>query len=101
MSQPSNPADGRKFERKDVLFGAKLIIDGEQTDCEIVNISFGGAQIRASRNLEPKAEVTLEIDPFGSFATEVRWCKKPDTGLKFNDDSAKVAELVMAIATYA
>ena len=45
--------------------------------------------------------MTLEIDPFGTFAMEVRWCRKPDAGLKFKDDSSKVAELVMAIATYA
>jgi|TARA_B100001971_G_C17681421_1_gene282446 hypothetical protein len=47
------------------------------------------------------AKITLDIDPLGVFATEVRWCKKPDIGLKFNEDSTKVAELVMAIATYA
>lgn len=57
--------------------------------------------MRAPRTLAPKAEVTLEIDPFGTFAMEVRWCRKPDAGLKFKDDSSKVAELVMAIATYA
>ena len=32
---------------------------------------------------------------------EVRWCRNPDAGPKFKDDSSKVAELVMAIATYA
>ena len=47
------------------------------------------------------AKITLEIDPFGVFSMEVRWCKKPDVGLKYNEDSTKVAELVMATATYA
>ncbi len=101
MSEPNNPADGREFERKDVLFTANLIIGENKIGCEIINISFGGAQVRVPRTLQPKAEVTLEIDPFGTFAMEVRWCRKPDVGLKFNDDSTKVAELVMAIATYA
>lgn len=101
MSEPSNPADGRKFERKDILFGAKLVVDDAKIDCDIVNISFGGVQIRASRSIKAGAKVTLEIDPFGVFATEIRWCRKPDIGLKFNEDSTKVAELVMAIATYA
>jgi len=101
MNEPSNPSDGREFERKDILFAANLIVGEDKADCEIVNISFGGAQVRAARTLEPKTKVTLEIDPFGTFAMEVRWCRKPDSGLKFNDDSTKVAELVMAIATYA
>ncbi len=101
MNEPINPADGREFERKDILFTAHFIVGENKIDCEIINISFGGAQVRTSRTLAPKTDVTLEIDPFGTFAMEVRWCRKPDTGLKFNDDSTKVAELVMAIATYA
>ncbi len=101
MSENSGPENDREFERKDVLFSAKLMIGDEKIDCEIVNISFGGAQVRVSRTLKAREKVTLEIDPFGVFATEIRWCKKPDVGLKFNEDSTKVAELVMAIATYA
>jgi hypothetical protein len=77
------------------------VVEEKKIDCEIVNISFGGAQVRASRSFKAGAKVTLEIEPFGVFATEIRWCKKPDIGLKFNEDSTKVAELVMAIATYA
>ena len=101
MSEPNNPADDREFERKNILFAANLVVGGNKIDCKIINISFGGAQVRAPRTLAPKAEVTLEIDPFGTFAMEARWCRKPDAGLKFKDDSEKVAELVMAIATYA
>ncbi len=101
MNEPINPTNDREFERKDILFAANLVVGGNKIDCEIINISFGGAQVRAPRTLAPKTEVTLEIDPFGTFAMEVRWCRKPDSGLKFKDDSAKVAELVMAIATYA
>ncbi len=101
MSEPNSPENGREFERKDVLFSAKLVVGDEKIECHIVNISFGGAQVRVLRSLKARAEVTLEIAPFGVFCTEVRWCKKPDAGLKFNEDSSKVAELVMAIATYA
>ena len=98
MNEPTN---GREFERKDILFAANLIVGGNKIDCNIINISFGGAQVRIPRTLTPKAEVMLEIDSFGTFAMEVRWCRKPEAGLKFKDDSEKVAELVMAIATYA
>ncbi len=45
--------------------------------------------------------VVLEMEPFGSFNMEVRWSDGKDTGVRFDDDPAKVAELVMAIATYA
>ena len=101
MNKPSDPNIERAHERKDVLFAATMLIGDSKVACEIINISFGGAQVRVSRPLKPGDKMNLEIDPFGSYDMEVRWCRKPDTGLKFNDDQTKVAELVMAIATYA
>lgn len=101
MAEPTNPANVREFERKDVLFSARLHIGDKTIDSEIVNISFGGSQIRVGRSLKAGDEVVLEIEPFGSFNVEIRWSDGKDIGVKFNDDAAKVAELVMAIATYA
>lgn len=101
MAEPTNPADGREFERKDVLFSARLHVGDKTIDSEIVNISFGGSQIRVGKTLKAGDEVVLEIEPFGSFNVEIRWSDGKDIGVKFNDDAAKVAELVMAIATYA
>ncbi len=101
MNEPTNPSDGRKFERKKVLFAASLQVGDKSHDCEIINISFGGAQLHLGRALKSGEKAVLEIDPFGSFDTEIRWSADGDVGIKFNDDTAKVAELVMAIATYA
>ena len=99
MSEPTNPADGRKFERKDVLFSARLQVGDKTHGCEIINISFGGAQVHLGRALKSGEKAVLEIEPFGSFDTEIRWSANGDVGIKFNDDPTKVAELVMAIAT--
>ena len=101
MSPPNDAGDGREFERKSVLFKAQLNIGDKSYDSEIVNISFGGAQVRVGRKLKSGEKAVLEIDPFGSFDTEIRWSDGKDVGIKFNDDKEKVAELVMAIATYA
>ncbi len=101
MSKKDKTADNREFERKDILFAARLYVGDDGMDCEIVNISFGGAQIRLARALNNGDMVVLEIEPFGSFNMEVRWSDGKDTGIRFDDDPAKVAELVMAIATYA
>ena len=38
MSEPNNPADGREFERKNILFAANPIVGGNKIDCEIINI---------------------------------------------------------------
>ncbi len=101
MSEPTNPTDGREFERKEVLFSAHLQVGDKTHGCEIINISFGGAQLHLGRTLKSGEKAVLEIEPFGSFDTEIRWSADGEVGIKFNDDPAKVAELVMAIATYA
>ena len=101
MNKPTDSTDGRKFDRKDVLFAASLRVGDKTHDCEIINISFGGAQLHLGRTLKSGKKAVLEIDPFGSFDTEIRWSADGEVGIKFNDDPAKVSELVMAIATYA
>ncbi len=101
MNKKDDPANVREHERKDVLFAARLYVGDDGMDCEIVNISFGGAQVRVGKTLNNGDMVVLEIEPFGSFNMEVRWSDGKDTGVRFDDDPAKVAELVMAIATYA
>ncbi len=101
MAEPTDSANAREFERKDVLFSARLLVGDKTFDSEIVNISFGGSQIRVGRTMKSGEKVVLEIEPFGSFDVEIRWSDGKDIGVKFNDDPAKVAELVMAIATYA
>jgi len=101
MSEPITPADNREFERKDALFYARLQVGDKTHDYEIINISFGGAQVHLGRALKSGEKAVLQIEPFGSFDTEIRWSADGDIGIKFNDDPTKVAELVMAIATYA
>jgi hypothetical protein len=101
MSKKDDPANVREFERKDVLFAARLQVGDKTHDCEIVNISFGGAQLHLGKALKSGEKSVLEIEPFGSFDTEIRWSADGDIGIKFNDEPTKVAELVMAIATYA
>jgi len=101
MPPTSDTSNDRAFERKKVLFGAQLRIGELVHDSEIVNISFGGAQVRVGRSLKSGDTAVLIIQPFGSFETEIRWSDGKDVGIKFNGDPDKVAELVMAIATYA
>ncbi|MAF95665.1 MAG: hypothetical protein CMM60_07935 [Rhodospirillaceae bacterium] len=101
MSEPTNPDDGREFERKDVLFSARLQVGDKTHGCKIINISLGGAQVHLGRTLKSDETAVLEIEPFGSFNTEIRWSANGNVGIKFNDDQTKVAELIMAIATYA
>ncbi len=102
MNEPTHPDYTREHERKGVLFSARIIVDDKTIDCELANISFGGAQVHLDRKtLKPGTKAALEVDPFGTYNVEVRWCRKGDVGIKFVDEQAKVSELVMASATYA
>jgi len=100
MNQPSDPNEGRKFKRKSTMLGARLILGDNVYDSEIVNISFGGAQVRVEGTLNSKDMVILEIKPFEFFETELKWSDGKGVGIKFKNDPEKVAEPVMAIATY-
>ncbi len=102
MSEPTYPTDIPEHERKGVLFAPRLIADDKAIDCELLNISFGGDRVHLGRKLlKPGQKAALEVDPFGTYNVEVRWCRKGEGSIKFVDDQAKVSELVMAIATYA
>lgn len=101
MNTPTDNANLRRHDRKNVLFAARMLIGDTAVDCEIINISFGGVQIRTRRKLTKGQTFVLDIDPFGLFEAEVRWYDDGDVGIKFLGDQAKVSELVMAIATYA
>ena len=59
MNQANNPTIERAHERKNVLFAANLSIGGIKVDCEIINISFGGAQVRVSQTMKPGDKVWL------------------------------------------
>lgn len=100
MSQPGDPSDGRAFERKSTMFGARLIVGDNVYDGEVVNVSFGGVQVHIGRSLNSGDKAILEIDPYGSFKTEIKWSDGKNIGIKFKDDPEKVADLVMAFATY-
>ena len=61
MSNPNTPDGNHEFERKDVLFGAQPVVGDDNIDCEIVNISLGGAQVHASRTMKAGQRLLLKL----------------------------------------
>lgn len=60
-----------RYKRSSVFCAGKLIFDDGQIECDILNISAGGAQIRLLSDLEPPERFILRIEGFGEFQAEV------------------------------
>lgn len=88
----------RGFERKDAHLEARVVVGTANTRCTIEDISMGGAQIVAPLDLSQGRTLVLSIQPFGEFNATVAWCRRGKLGIKFTEDPAVMAEVVMAIA---
>lgn len=100
MSQDTDYQGRRSSERKKVLLKAKLVIARESYDCDILNISTGGAKIQCAQKIESGTKVVLNLDPFGEFSSEVVWQRGDEAGIRFEQGSENIAEVVLGIAIY-
>jgi hypothetical protein len=91
----TNPADRRRHKRKPVLWSARIEGRGAPSECIILDLSLGGAKIRASGPQVPTHQhVTLVIDRFGAIRAEVAWSRMGHMGLRFTDSPEHVAHIV-------
>ena len=97
---PSDYANQRTHERKTVVFKTKIVVGGVGVNCEITNISSGGAQIHVPMDAPAGSDVTLKIAQLCDFKARVVWCRKKNMGLRFDDDPERIAQAMMMIATY-
>lgn len=100
MVQYDDPANRREHARKTVLFRTRVSVLGVAVDCNILDISTGGARVSAALAFERNTEVVLTFDQLGDFNAIVARSHKNEHGLKFNDDPERIGEAIMMIATY-
>ncbi len=100
MNQYDDPANRRQHARKNVLFRTRVSVSGVAVDCEILDISTGGARVNAPMAFERNTEVVLAVDQLGNFGAIVARSNNNEHGLKFNDDPERIGEAIMLIATY-
>jgi len=73
---------------------------GAWTDCEVVNISAGGARLRVREAYSQGQELCLEIGSCGPFPGVAVWVRGEELGVKFSRDPAETAEALIGLATY-
>ncbi len=93
-------ADKRRADRRDVAFQATARFDGKEIDCNIVDISTGGAKINARAKTERGIELTLVLGQMGELDAEVAWTRDRQIGIRFTDDPERVANAVIALASF-
>lgn len=88
-------ADARGYRRRSVLWPAKLEVGRHNFECQIWNMSLGGARVRLDLPIKKGARVMLVIAGRGEISATVQWSKNDTTGLSFNVPAEEVRLLFL------
>ena len=84
--------DNRNSPRRAVLWSGKLEFGDHSFDCQIWNISLGGAKVNVGLPFAAGTDVTLVLEDKGKFTGKVMWQGERNLGIKFDQDEALVKE---------
>lgn len=90
----ASPAERRQHKRKPVLWAARVESHEGTCDCIILDLSLGGAKVRAGAKVAANQVVTLVIDRFGALRAEVVWSRSSRLGLRFVDAPDHIAHIL-------
>jgi len=95
-SEHSSPKrdNRRQYRRTSSLFSGTLVVDSRVIKCLVMNLSLGGAQVRADQTVPVGTSVTLTISRFGVLRGKVVRAADKLLGIDFDDDAEMIAELV-------
>ncbi len=86
MSEPAKLTSRQQHPRHSTQCPGKLYTGGREVDCEILNISVGGAKVRLAEPVETNSEVRVRIDRVGEFSGRIIWCRGTTLGIEFRDE---------------
>lgn len=92
-----DPADRRRFPRTAVLWPGKIAADGTEGRCLVLNLSAGGAKVRAGEERSLGDEITVTVGRFGDFCGKVVWKARDILGIRFTTDAIEVGERLGAV----
>jgi hypothetical protein len=76
------------------------MVGDNSCDCDIVDISTGGAKLKSRKKAELNTPGTLDLDKIGNLSAEAVWCRDGAIGIKFTDDPERISNAVMALAMF-
>ena len=66
----------------------------QEVDCEVLNISVGGAKLRIAEPIETNGQVRVKIRRVGEFNARVAWRNGTTMGVEFQDELTALARIV-------
>jgi len=94
--------NNRRDDRHEINFTAQLIINKDVHAAAIDNISVGGAKLKTlvPVSVEKDTACTLRVESLGDFNGAIAWCRSGAVGVSFVDSDWRIADAIMALATY-
>ncbi len=87
----------RQFKRAAVLWQATLDCGDAPLDCQVFNVSAGGAKLRLHEPITHRSVVKLQGQRFGALPARIIWQQDDWVGLSFMDQPAKVADAMSTV----
>jgi PilZ domain len=84
----------QRHPRHATLCPGTLISGDEEVDCEVLNISVGGAKIRVAHPIQTATNVCVKILRVGEFTGRVAWCNGTTMGVEFQDELTEFARII-------
>lgn len=82
--------ENRDDRRRAVLWSGQLKFGEHSFDCQIWNISFGGAKVNVGLPFAEGTEVTLTLEGKGQFTGKVMWQSDRNLGIQFDGGEDEV-----------
>ena len=90
----------REFQRVPVALDGTIFADGVAQDCQILDLSGGGARLRRSNPVNLTGTVHLYIKGFGRFRAEIVRCNDSELAVRFDADNEAVMGLLKGLSSY-
>ena len=94
IANPESSNERRDFPRTSVLWSGRIHAAGRVAECRVLNISAIGAKVRLLESLQHGTQVSLMIDRFGEFPSDVVWQEGEYLGIDFRDEPEDIVRIV-------
>ncbi len=100
MSESANLTDQQKHPRHQTLCSGRFYVGEHGVDCQVLDISVGGAKVRLSEPVEPETQIRLKIETVGEFSGRVAWRNGATLGVEFHEELSELARIVEDILSH-
>lgn len=76
----------------------KVLAGGQEVDCDMLNISLGGAKLRLAKPVEADADIRVQIDEVGEFTGRVVWRNGENVGVKFHHELRDIDRILETVS---